>query len=412
MTLLDNIPTHDVNFFLHELRTRNLAALRAQGPVVLSGDAANQFSFDWFAEQYSGRVEHRIAVELFSPAPDPMPAGVQWLARMLRDLSPVGDGEVDLVFAGQVIEHLWPHDLASFLCEAHRVLRPGGTLVIASPTRSITKVLAWTHPDHTIELEVDEIIELLERAGFVDIDVKGVWLCYDRDHAEVLPLDVFGGGDDWPRQRRVTEAEARPHHSFIWWAEARNGDGGGDGAVVRRRVREICDLARPTYFQRMRTEIAVPADHPSGLCFIAPYWRQGLVLGGPSIAIPPGHHEAVFRLRCDAAAPSEPAPDERVAEVEVTCDDGRVVAHRMLAARYLPPSGGAHEVVLPLELPDTAFNGELRVRSHGILPLIADFPAVHDSVRGGPRSSVRPLGQDATRRSPPELNGANARRSR
>ena len=91
MTLLDNIPTHDLNFFLHELRMRRLAQMPAEAPVVLSGGAANEIYFDWFAEHYPGRVERHIAVELFSPPPDPLPEGVEWLARTLGDLSPVGD---------------------------------------------------------------------------------------------------------------------------------------------------------------------------------------------------------------------------------------------------------------------------------------------------------------------------------
>ena len=180
------------------------------------------------------------------------------------------------MFAGQVIEHLWPDDMAGFLNESHRVLRPGGAVVIDSPTRFITDALAWTQPEHTIELEVEEIVELLELAGFVDIDVKGIWLCYDRDRALVLPLDVFAGGDDWPWRRRVIEAERRPRDSFIWWAEARNGDGKNEAAAVRRRVREIYDQARPSYFERMRSEVGEPADDRFGRRFRAPRgrWRS------------------------------------------------------------------------------------------------------------------------------------------
>ena len=301
------------------------------------------------------------------------------------------------MFAGQVIEHLWPDDMAGFLNESHRVLRPGGAVVIDSPTRFITDALAWTQPEHTIELEVEEIVELLELAGFVDIDVKGIWLCYDRDRALVLPLDVFAGGDDWPWQRRVIEAEGRPHDSIIWWAEARNSDGRGDAAAVRRRVREIYDQARPTYFQRMRTEVGKPAGDSVGRRVKVPRGHPGLLLRGPSIAMPPGRHEAVFRLRAEATG-SRPAPSQKIAVVEVTRDDGRVVADWSLTAHDLPPGGAEREVVLPFELPDTAFNGEVRVHSLGNAPLIANLPvAVHEGVGSGRRPSARPLGRDSAR---------------
>ena len=396
MTVLDAIPTDEINLFLHELRMRRLELMPADARVVLSGGAANEMYFQWFAEHYPARAERHIAVELFSPAPDPLPEGVEWLARTVGDLSPVRDGEVDLVFAGQVIEHLWPDDVAGFLCEANRVLRPGGAVVIDSPTRFITRALGWTQPEHTVELEVDEIVELLELAGFVDIDVMGIWLCYDRERAQLLPLDAHGGGDEWPWRRRVIEADRRPRDSFIWWAEARNGASRGDTAAVARRAREIYERARPTYFERMRTEIGNLSVDAAGERFSAPA-LQGVLLRGPSMALPPGRHEAVFQLRADVAQ-SRPAPGQKIAVVEVTRDDGKVVADWTLTARDLPPGGAPREVVLPFELPDTAFDGELRVRSLGIVPLVANVSvAVRENVQRvrGPRA--RPVTRDLAR---------------
>lgn len=396
MTVLDAIRTDEINLFLHELRMRRLALMPADARVVLSGGAANEMYFQWFAEHYPAQVERHIAVELFAPPPDPVPDGVEWLAQTVGDLSPVGDGEVDLVFAGQVIEHLWPEDVAGFLCEANRVLRPGGAVVIDSPTRFITRALGWTQPEHTVELEVDEIVELLELAGFVDIDMKGIWLCYDRERAQLLPLDAHGGRDEWPWRRRVIEADQRPRDSFIWWAEARNGAGRGDTAAVTRRAREIYERARPIYFEHMRTEIGNLSVDAAGERFSAPA-VQGVLLRGPSMAMPPGRHEAVFHLQADAAQ-SLPAPGERIAVVEVTRDDGSVVADWTLTARDLPPGRAPREVVLPFELPDTAFDGELRVRSLGIVPLVANVTvAVRENVEQirGPRA--RPVTPDLAR---------------
>lgn len=405
MSALDDIPTHDLNAFLHELRMRRLALMPTDAPVVLSAGAANQIYFAWFGQNYPGQVERHIAVELFAPEPDPLPEGVEWLAQSVGDLSPVRDGEVDLVFAGQLIEHLWPDDMAGFLCESHRVLRPGGALVIDSPTRFITDALAWAQPEHTIELEVDEIVELLELAGFVDIDMKGIWLCYDRDRAQVLPLDIFGGGADWPWRRRVIVAEGRPHDSFIWWAEARNGDR-GDATAVRRRVQEIYDQFRPTYFERMRTEVGEPAGDSVCRRVRAPRGRPGLLLRGPSIAMPPGSHEALFRLRAEPMK-SRPAPRQKIAQVEVTRDGGQVVAEWALTPRELPPGGAEREVVLPFELPDTAFDGELRVQSLGIVPLVANLSvAVHEEIGSGRTPSAQPLGRD-----PPRVHAQGALRS-
>ncbi len=383
---LEDIPTHDFGHFLHALRTRRMRMMPSGARVVLSGGAAGSVYFEWFGGNYPSSVERHIAVEYFAPAPEPLPPGVEWLPRTLGDLAPVKDGEVDLVFAGQVIEHLWPDDIAGFLSESNRVLRPDGHLVIDSPTRFITDALAWTMPEHTVELEVDEIVELLELAGFEDIDVKGVWLCYDRERAEHMRLDLLGGGDEWPWQRRVLEAEERPRDSFIWWAEARNGQRRGDPAAVRRRVQAFYDRGRPKYFERVRTEVGQPADDSLGRRFRAPRGVQGFLLRGPGCAMPPGRHEAVFRLGAEAVESWLPH-SRAIAEIEVTRDDGRVVANWPLTAKDLPPGGAERELTLPFELRDTAFNSELRVRSMGVAPLVVSVPVlIHEGVRERPEA--------------------------
>ena len=397
-TWLEGLPTHDFGHFLHALRTRRLSMMPSDGvSVVLSGGANNQIYFDWLAAAYPGRIERHIAVEYFSPPPDPLPARVEWLPRTLGDLAPVGDGEVDLVFAGQVIEHLWPDDMAGFLREANRVLRPDGHLVIDSPTRFITEGLAWTHPEHTMELEVDEIVELLELAGFVDIDVKGVWLCYDRERAELMRLDLLGGGDEWPWQRRVLEAELHPRDSFIWWAESRNGRHSGDAATVRRRVGDVYERVRPKYFklERMRSEIGESAGDSLGARFRAPRGVQGVLLRGPGCAMPPGRHEAAFRLGAEAVE-SWLSPSRIIAEIAVTRDDGRVVADWPLTARELPPGGAERQLALPFSLRDTAFNCELSVRALGVAPLVASLPVgVQEGVQNGRKLTARSIGPDS-----------------
>ncbi len=44
---------------------------------------------------------------------------------------PLGDGEMDVVWAGDVIEHVV--DTSAWLSEVRRVLRPGGRLLITTP---------------------------------------------------------------------------------------------------------------------------------------------------------------------------------------------------------------------------------------------------------------------------------------
>lgn len=128
-----------------------------------------------------------------------------------------------MVFAGQVIEHLWADDVAGFLLESHRALRQDGHLVLESPNRRVTEAIGWHHPQHTAELSVDEATRLLTLAGFEVLDVRGILLGYERERHALPP--------SW--EERAQLAEDRPEDSFVWWIVARRGD-----ARARRRCAE------------------------------------------------------------------------------------------------------------------------------------------------------------------------------
>lgn len=46
---------------------------------------------------------------------------------------PVLDGTVDFIYAGHLVEHYFPNTLRDALKEWHRVLKPGGKIVIVTP---------------------------------------------------------------------------------------------------------------------------------------------------------------------------------------------------------------------------------------------------------------------------------------
>jgi len=46
---------------------------------------------------------------------------------------PLPDSSFDYIFSEHVIEHLWHKDGFHFLCECHRVLKPGGKIRLATP---------------------------------------------------------------------------------------------------------------------------------------------------------------------------------------------------------------------------------------------------------------------------------------
>jgi SAM-dependent methyltransferase len=88
---------------------------------------------------------------------------------------PLPAGEVDVVVNFQVIEHLW--DQAQFVTECHRVLRPGGVLLMSTPNRITFSPGRDTplNPFHTRELNAAELTELLVDAGFTVEAMLGVF---------------------------------------------------------------------------------------------------------------------------------------------------------------------------------------------------------------------------------------------
>ncbi len=102
---------------------------------------------------------------------------------------PLPASTVDVVVNFQVIEHLW--DQGQFVGECHRVLRPGGVLLMSTPNRITFSPGRDTplNPFHTRELNAAELTELLTGKGFTVESMLGVF------HGERLrQLDARHGG--------------------------------------------------------------------------------------------------------------------------------------------------------------------------------------------------------------------------
>jgi len=222
---------------IHELRAIELERLRGERERVLSVGANGTWYFEWFRRSVGDVGEH-VGVEAYLPRPDDLPRYVTWVANTADQMVDVSSGTVDLVFAGQTTEHLWAHELTGFLTEAHRVLRPGGTLALDSPNRRVTQHLLWSHGEHTIELDEQEIAELLELAGFRVRDMSGIWRCVL--DGELLGLEE-GLSDPAVLTRRVATGRDHPADCFVWWINAERTDRPVDDAGLRASVAALFD---------------------------------------------------------------------------------------------------------------------------------------------------------------------------
>jgi len=87
---------------------------------------------------------------------------------------PLPDASFDLVFASEVIEHI--ADTATFLAELHRLVRPGGTLILSTPNSAFWpyRLLGLAgrtpsevqHPGHVRFFSRRLLARAIEAAGF------------------------------------------------------------------------------------------------------------------------------------------------------------------------------------------------------------------------------------------------------
>ena len=108
------------NDFIHFLRTQELKQIPQGFSVFLSAGCSGRWYFDWINENYPGIKKH-IGVEAYSPKPVDLPPEVIWSKDLLSEMKSVGDNSIEIAFAGQTIEHLWPEQFSGFLKEIHRV---------------------------------------------------------------------------------------------------------------------------------------------------------------------------------------------------------------------------------------------------------------------------------------------------
>jgi len=113
------------------------------------------------------RAKRKIAVD-----PNPATAGladpsVEVHQLYSNDLQPLLDAEVDVVFASNFLEHVADKEvLLETLFECHRVIRPGGRMIVLMPNVRYVPGRFWDYLDHHVPLTHVSLVEALELTGF------------------------------------------------------------------------------------------------------------------------------------------------------------------------------------------------------------------------------------------------------
>lgn len=142
---------------------------------------------------------------------------MKWFKETAGNFPSVETESMDWVFSGQNIEHLWFEDFLGFFIEANRVLKFGGILSLDTPNRDITSRIGWNHPQHFAEFSCNEIVELLELAGFQVNSEIGI---FPTNFNKIQPnkmLNLNEHGSNW---RYFKNARKNPRGSFIFWINA------------------------------------------------------------------------------------------------------------------------------------------------------------------------------------------------
>jgi SAM-dependent methyltransferase len=109
----------------------------------------------------------KIAVDLNPTVRTVAGADVEVIERRSTDLPAELDGDVDVAWVSNFFEHL--EDSAALLDTLrglHRVVRPGGRLLVLQPNIRLTKAAYWDFIDHSLPLTERSLTEALTLTGF------------------------------------------------------------------------------------------------------------------------------------------------------------------------------------------------------------------------------------------------------
>lgn len=123
------------------------------------------------------RAARRIALDANPELPRHAAAGVETIVTDDLSLRQIEAGSIGHVFVSNFLEHLQDHlAVLRFLGAVHRVLRPGGSLLVLQPNFRLEPRRYFDFLDHRVILTDASLREALEVAGFEVAEMRARFL--------------------------------------------------------------------------------------------------------------------------------------------------------------------------------------------------------------------------------------------
>jgi ubiquinone/menaquinone biosynthesis C-methylase UbiE len=100
------------------------------------------------------------------------------LCESITEQMSLGDGAVDYIVAGEVIEHIESNHLDQVLTNFNRILKKGGKLLMTTPNPhsflvKLGKDSVFNDPSHLSIMSIDTLTSLLKKNGFSEVKILG-----------------------------------------------------------------------------------------------------------------------------------------------------------------------------------------------------------------------------------------------
>jgi SAM-dependent methyltransferase len=128
----------------------------------------------------SSVAARKVAIDANPALPELVADGIEAIVGDATDLTPFGDGEFATVIASNFVEHLDHDRIVVLLDGVHRILRPGGRLILIQPNFRLAPRRYFDDYTHRTIWTDTSIHDLLVAHGFA----------IDRVEARFLPLTM------------------------------------------------------------------------------------------------------------------------------------------------------------------------------------------------------------------------------